>query len=597
MATPQRSVVEIDLSLGRHSLASRLASMWTEANTSRQSWLDQQLELRNYVFATDTSTTSNQSLPWKNKTTTPKLTQIRDNLHANYLSALFPNDDWFIWEGNSEDAVTTAKREAITAYMKNKLEQSGFYNTVSQLLYDYIDAGNVFHDAVFVAEKYEDPESGEIIPGYIGPKAVRIAPRDIVFNPLASEFKGSWNMVRSLKELGSLLEEAELYPELGYLADVLDKVKGIRSGAYGYDPADYDKLQGLQVDGFGLFSTYLQSGYVELLEFEGTIYDPTAQTLHRHEHIVVVDRCYILKRGKMSSWLGKTMKGHTGWRLRPDNVYAMGPLDNLVGMQYRIDHLENLKADAQDLAILPPLFITGNVEEFTYAPGEEIYGSEGATMTELGKHTAGVIGASNEIAVLEQKMEEMAGAPKQAMGIRTPGEKTKFEVQTLEMAASRIFQNKLRYFEINCLEDLLNSFLELARRNLDGSDLVRVMDDDVGVAAFLTITKQDITASGKLKAVGARHFAAQATLVQNLMGFVNSPAFMDQGIRTHFSGKKLAKLIEQLLGLSKFDVFGEDVQVLEAAATSGLVHEAQDQLAATDMTPIEPPDVPEEPVQ
>ena len=27
------------------------------------------------------------------------LTQIRDNLHANYLDALFPNDDWMKWEG------------------------------------------------------------------------------------------------------------------------------------------------------------------------------------------------------------------------------------------------------------------------------------------------------------------------------------------------------------------------------------------------------------------------------------------------------------------------------------------------------------------
>lgn len=594
MATPQRSVAEINTALSRESLAERIAQMWSEANTSRQGWLSQQQELRNYVFATDTSTTTNQTLPWKNKTTTPKLTQIRDNLHANYLSALFPNDDWFIWEGNSEDDVTTEKRDAITAYMKNKLEQSGFYSTVSQLLYDYIDAGNVFHDAVFVAEKYEDEETGEMVPGYIGPKLVRIAPRDIVFNPLASEFKDSWNITRSVKELGSLLEEAEIYPELGYLADIMDKVKGLRYGGFGYDPADYDKVQGLQVDGFGTFSSYLQSGYVELLEFEGTIFDPKNQELHRREHVVVVDRCYVLKREKMKSWLGKTLKGHTGWRLRPDNVYAMGPLDNLVGMQYRIDHLENLKADAMDLGVLPPLFITGNIDDFVYAPGEEIYGSEGATLTELGKNTSGVIGASNEIAMIEQKMEEMAGAPKQAMGIRTPGEKTKFEVQTLEMAASRIFQNKLRYFEVNCLEDALNSFLELSRRNMDGADIVRVMDDDAGVASFLTITKQDITASGKLRAVGARHFAAQATLVQNLMGFVNSPAFMDQGIRTHFSGKKLARLIEQLLGLTKFDVFGEDVQVLEAAQTSGLVHEAQDQLAVTDATPIEAEALPEE---
>jgi hypothetical protein len=41
----------------------------------------------------------------------------------------------------------------------------------------------------------------------------------------------------------------------------------------------------------------------------------------------------------------------------------MGPLDNLVGMQYRIDHLENLKADVFDLIAFPPLKIKGYVED------------------------------------------------------------------------------------------------------------------------------------------------------------------------------------------------------------------------------------------
>lgn len=584
----------MEAALNRDTLARDIAQKWTSAHNDRRDWIEQKKELRNYLFATDTSTTTNSSLPWKNRTTTPKLTQIRDNLHANYMSALFPNDDWFLWEGHTEDAVLAEKRKAITAYMKTKLDMSGFYTTVSQLLNDYIDYGNVFHDVVFVAEKHEDPETGEIVPGYVGPKLVRYSPFDVVFNPLASSFKNSWNIVRSMKEVGSLLEDMELYPDLGYDPAAIAKMQEWRGSGWGYGVEDWDKLEGLQMDGFGSFSQYLRSGYVEILEFEGTIYDPHAQKLHRNAHIVIADRSFVLKNGKMTSWLGKTLKGHTGWRLRPDNVYAMGPLDNLVGMQYRIDHLENLKADAMDLAVLPPLFITGNVDEFTYAPGEEIYGTEGATITELGKSANGVIGANNEIAMLEAKMEMMAGAPREAMGIRTPGEKTKFEVQTLEMAASRIFQNKLRYFEVNCLEDALNSFLEIARRNLDGSDLVRTLDDDAAVASFLQVTKQDITASGKLRAMGARHFAAQAVLVQNLMGFVNSPAYQDPAVRAHFSGKRMAKLIEQILGLTKFDLYEENVQILESAETTGLVHEAQDQVAQTDATPIEEPEIPDE---
>src|SRR3546814_6463709 len=61
----------------------------------------------------------------------------------------------------------------------------------------------------------------------------------------------------------------------------------------------------------------------------------------------------------------------------------MGPLDDLVGMQYRIDHLENAKADAFDLMIQPPLKIVGDVEEFAWGPSAEIYCGEGGDVVEL----------------------------------------------------------------------------------------------------------------------------------------------------------------------------------------------------------------------
>lgn len=289
----------------------------------------------------------------------------------------------------------------------------------------------------------------------------------------------------------------------------------------------------------------------------------------------------------MPSWLGKSTKGHVSWRYRPDNLYGMGPLDNLVGMQYRIDHLENLKADAMDLAVHPPLAITGNVEEFTWGPNCEIYIGEGGSISELGKSFSGVIGANNEIASLEMKMEEMAGAPKQAMGIRTPGEKTAFEVQTLEMAASRIFQDKITNFEVNLLEPALNRMLEVSRRNMDGADMIRVMDDDLGVVQFLEITKEDITASGKLRPVGARHFAAQATMVQNMMGLVNSPLWTDPGVRGHFSGKAVAQMVEEILGLEKFSIYRDNAQVFESFETQQLVSQAQEELEVTNATPVE----------
>ena len=67
-------------------------------------------ELRNYIYATDTRTTSNSKLPWTNSTTTPKLTQIADNLHANYFSALFPQKRFFRFEAHDEDSSTKKQK-------------------------------------------------------------------------------------------------------------------------------------------------------------------------------------------------------------------------------------------------------------------------------------------------------------------------------------------------------------------------------------------------------------------------------------------------------------------------------------------------------
>lgn len=587
----KKTVAEFRALLAQHDMAAQIAEKWTNLNNNRQKWLAQKRELRNYVFATDTTTTTNSKLPWKNKTTLPKLCQIRDNLHANYMSALFPNDDWMHWEGHSKDGVLEEKRKAIEAYMGNKTRMGGFMLEINKLVYDYIDYGNSFFDVEWVNEKTEDPEKpGTMIQGYMGPKLVRVSPEDHVFNPIASDYESAWKITRSVKTLGELMEEVDSKPDLKYNRDVVAQAKAIRSAVGSFEPSTINKAVGFQIDGFGSFSDYLQTGYVEILEFEGSYHDQNSGEHRPNRIVTVIDRCYVVRDEPMPSWLGKSTKGHVGWRERPDNLYAMGPLDNLVGMQYRIDHLENLKADAMDLAVMPPMVISGSVEEFSYGPGEEIYIGEGGAVTELGKNLNGVIGADNQIAQLEQRMEEYAGAPKQAMGIRTPGEKTAFEVQTLEMAASRIFQNKITKFEILIVEVALNKMLEVARRHMDGTDVIRVLDDDVGAAEFLSLTKEDITASGRLRPMGARHFAAQATLIQNMVQLFQSPIGMDPGVRAHFSGKKIAKMIEQMLGLEKFAIYEENAQILEAKDTASLQQAAENSVLEEGMVDVESPD-------
>ena len=560
-------------------IAEYIANTWHTYNTQRQEKIDEWMELQKYVFATDTTTTTNSTLPWKNSTTLPKLCQIRDNLHSNYVSALFPNDDWLKWEAYSKNDATKEKVEAIEAYMGNKTREGGFRTTTSRLLYDYIDYGNVFATVDFEASYRYDSADEKVI-DFIGPKIRRISPLDIVFNPLAASFRDSFKIVRSIKNLGELRLMAQNEPDNKYLESALANRSAMMSHMNAYGVEDWQKAEGISVDGFGNYHDYLQSGYVEFLEFFGDIHNQETGEVTCGRVITIVDRMYVIRNEPIPTWLGHAPIYHAGWRTRPDNLWAMGPLDNLVGMQYRIDHLENLKADAMDLAVLPPLVIKGEVEEFQYRPGAEIHIDEAGDVSELGHNVQWVIAADTAIDRLEQRMEMYAGAPREAMGIRTAGEKTAFEVQQLQNASGRIFQEKITTFEIELLEKALNAMLETAKRNLDTEDVVRVMDDDLGVERFVKITKEDITASGKLRPIGARHFAAQAQLLQGISGIFNSN--MAQVVSPHLSGKNLAKLLEEVLGLSRYSLFSPNAAIFDQQETMRLSKQATEDLSAED---------------
>jgi hypothetical protein len=459
--------------------------------------------------------------------------------------------------------------------MANKTRESHFRTEMSRLLLDYIDYGNVFATADFESSSREDALGVQVI-DYVGPKARRISPLDIVFNPLANSFKDSFKIVRSLISIGQLASMAETNPDNAFLKNAIKNRDKIKSYASAYGIEEADKSEGFMMDGFGNYSEYLGQDYVEVLTFYGDIFDTETRTLQKGMQVTVIDRMWVVDSKPIPSWLGSAPIYHVGWRNRPDNLWAMGPLDNLVGMQYRIDHLENLKADAMDLAVMPPLVISGEVEEFHYAPGEEIHIDENGAVTELARNSQWVIQSDNAIQLLEQRMEMYAGAPREAMGVRTPGEKTAFEVQTLENAASRIFQEKINTFEIELLEPLLNAMLETARRNLDGSDVIKTMDNDLGAQTFLTISRDDITANGVLRPVGARHFAAQAQLVQNLGGIFNSP--MGQVVAPHLSALALSRLLEDTLNLSRFQLFRPNAAVFEQQETQRLINGAQENL-------------------
>ena len=585
-------VLQLNEILMKDQLGCKISEFYQEWSSYRNDRVTAWKELRKYIYATDTTSTTNSSLPWKNTTTVPKLTQIRDNLFANYMASLFPKRQWLTWEGADEDSDTKDKEDAIKAYMSYVIDQPDFKDTVAKLIMDYIDYGNCFVTPDWQDDRVERED--KIQTGYVGPIAQRLSPLDIVMNPVAPSVMKSPKIVRSIVSLGEVKELLERQSTNDGEKETAEKLFDYlleyrhRVSAHTGDLSVQDEF--LNVDGFSSFRAYLESDYAEILTFYGDLYDRESGTFYKNYIIQVIDRHKVIRKEPNPSFFGNPNIYHAGWRLRQDNLWAMGPLDNLVGMQYRIDHIENLKADLFDLIAFPPLKIKGYVEDFTWAPFEKIITSEEGDV-ELMQVDSNPLQYNFEIDQLEAQMEEMAGAPKEAMGFRTPGEKTAYEVQRLENAASRIFQSKISQFEEQILEPLLNAMLELARRKMDYT-VVRVIDDEYKTATFQGISPEDITGSGRIRPIAARHFAETAERVQSLTAFFSSPIGQDPDVMVHWSGIKLASLMQDLLDLEPYGLVSPYVRLSERAETQQLAmqHEEDVMMAASTPAGISPDD-------
>lgn len=587
--------VDFDMIFGKEDLlATEIVSLWDTWNGARSEWRDRVKEVRKYKYATSSRETTNIQNDHDHSTHIPKITQVSDNLSANYMSSLFPHDDWLSFDGADEEAERFDKKQAVLAYIRTKNKLNGFRNTIQTCTDDWIETGNCFAGVTYKTETHTDPATGMVMPGYIGPTVYRISPDDIVMNPLATDFRSSPKIIRSLKTMGELTRDAEENPDLNYSVDILNWIQDVRKNLNSMTDTTLDKYTQLVYDGFGSSSLYFKSGYVEILEFYGDIYDTENNQFLKNYVVTVVDRIKVIRAQPLDTWDGRPKIFHCGWRLRSDNLWAMGPLDNLVGMQYLINHLENARADAFDQMIDPDLVIKGDVEIERRGAARDYYVNDPAIGGDVGylSPDTTVLNADFQIQRKEEQMEEYAGAPKNAMGIRTPGEKTAFEVAELQNAASRIFQAKVTYFEEQFLEPIVNAEIEVAQRNLNTTDVVKVVDDDFGVAEFLRVTKEDISSNGKLVPIGARHFARQAQLAQNLFQFGQAMQ-QDPLMAQHFPSERLAKTWEDLLGFKRLELFQRFGRVEEELELERLRRAAQEQVEVESQVDLnEAPSIP-----
>lgn len=532
-------------------LAGGIAQKFVTWENSKDRWYRNAKETLENLYATSTHDIYNQVHEYDNSTHLPKLTQIRDMLVTYYLDAMFSLPDYVDWEAYDYESIDINTRNTIKAIAKQMVEDSKFKPTIRELVEDYVDYGNAFATVANVNETLQmDGKTASII--YNGPKAMRINPLDVFFDPLATSFERSPKIIRSIMTLGELQAGADLLPDNAEeykkaLNKAIERRSEIRNTIATLNPENIvDDM--CNIAGMGSWSAYYNSDTVELLTFYGDLYDIDTNTLHKNTRIVVMDRCSVLLEEPIKNYGFNCNIFKAGWRDRKDNLWSMSPLDNIKGLQFMVDFLENKRADVFNYISNPVLVKKGDVEmpDDIY-PGCEIGVDVDGDVAFI-RPDATALQADLYVDRYLNLMEEMAGTPREAMGFRTPGEKTAFEVSQLNTASSRLFNEKVRKFEMEMLEPLMTLMLRIYMNNPARTTKVRNKLED-GTVMFEDVTLDELTANGRLVAMGSNTYTEKARMAQTVMQLYNSGVVSDPLVFNYFDPKIIAKILAYTTGL------------------------------------------------
>lgn len=553
------NTLEINKLRNPDTLADAISNKFVAWENSRDRWYANARETLENLYATSTHDIYNQAHEYDMSTHIPKLTQIRDMLITFYLDAMFSLPDYVEWEPYDSNSTSYNVKNTLKALLKQMLDDSDFKPTIRQLVEDYVDYGNAFATAV----EYHKVLRNSLL--YKGPKAVRINPMDIFFDPLASSFERSPKIIRSIMTIGELLQSIEDLPEdMQMYKDAVKKAVDKRNTIYNTISANNSQAlvdDMCHIAGFDSWSTYYSSDTVELLTFYGDLYDIKENKLHRGSRIVVMDRCEVLLNEPITDYGFGCNIFKAGWRDRKDNLWSMSPLDNIKGLQFMVDFLENKRADVFNFISNPTIVTKGDVEMPEYIfPGCHI-GIDVDGDIQFIRPDSTALQADMYIERYLQQMEEMAGMPKEAMGFRTPGEKTAFEISQLNTAASRLFNEKVHKFELEMLEPLLTLMLRIYTS--DPNRLVKLKRvDENGIVTFEEINFADLKAEGRFVATGSTTYTEKARIAQTLMQLSNTNLYNDPLVSNWIDPKEVAKALIYSTGLDKFDnILSENARV------------------------------------
>lgn len=540
----------IEVNLQTDDIAKDISLKFQSWDAAKQGWLKEYKETLEYLYATDTKAIMTQKHDYNNITHIPKLTQIADVLETYYLESIFSLNEPIVFEDFRTNYSDVNKKRAIRKFANTVLlEQSNLKEVVRACIKDYIVAGNAFAMPVW-EEDYVEVNGTKHI-RYSGIKFERIAPSDIVFDVTAPSFAKSPKIIRSVVSLSDLAKVVESNPEYkkGF-EKMLANRKTYREVLASGEEIREDALS---IAGLGSLTDYYTSDMVELLIFYGDYFDINTNKLYKAKKITVADRNVLLHSSDLPNVNFFENIFQTRWRDRVDNLWGMSPLSNLLGMQYRIDFLENKRADIYDWLSDPMFKTKGEVLMPEVAgPGTEFNCPIDGDVSFMHPNPD-ILTADTYITRYMDLMDIMAGSPSEVSGFRTPGEKTMFEVSQLQTAASRMFTRQIRKFEEELLEKVLNCALQLYAYNQRGQEIILEDYASNGSPEKIKISVEELLRPGVLKATGSINYADKALMVQTLQQLGNSNIFMDEAVRANFSPSKIGAIIAYATGLDNIE--------------------------------------------
>lgn len=531
--------------------AAFITRLFTEWDAAKAPAVTKWREVEAYRYATDTHSLPNSTGAFTHSTHTPVVAAIGQDLEAILLQVVMPHEDWFTFEPMDAQSASRDQRKVLVSYLKNRHALNGYADEVAKLRSDLVTYGVCFSQVTHVNEKREGKE------GYVGPKVSRISPYDIVFDPTAMSFEKTPKIIREIITLGELFKRGESGDFDNELVQKLLKERG----NFANSDAGEDKNEQYVPLGFGTYQQYIQSGFIELLWFYGDVYDSESMTLHTSKCIVVADDSEVLLDTDIGTVSGYPHIHQSVWQKLPDNLWGMGPLENIIGLNYQVNHRENAKSEALDRLIYPDKVYQGDVEEmYDEETGQVTYlAPEGGGVAELAVNTQ-FFSFDLHIDRLTHSARSAARLPSDLTGFRSQGEKTLGEVTALTDGGMRGFIDKAADFERSSLEKHLKSEVELAHEHF--GDALKVPNkSEAGFIEMLNITQKDLAINGLLVPRGAKRFARKNQLLASVVQLSATPLMELAGL--HFSGKGAATLIEELLELQDTKLFEEYAQIIE----------------------------------